>query len=86
MKKGSLWLQNFTLYQFNNQQFQTGVKQLNQSPLKITSYNESSLTGNVTIKSAHATLMTTVPYSKGWYVTVDGKRAKPIQVAGTFMA
>lgn len=86
MKKGSLWLQNFTLYQFNNQQFQTGVKQLKQSPLKITSHKESSLTGNVTIKSAHATLMTTVPYSKGWHVTVDGKRAKPIQVAGTFMA
>ncbi|WP_235995058.1 YfhO family protein [Secundilactobacillus yichangensis] len=86
LKKSTLWLQNFTLYQFNNQQFATGQKKLAANPLRISQHSQSSLTGSVNVKPRQATLMTTIPYSKGWHVTVDGHAAKPVKVAGIFTA
>ncbi|NLR19470.1 YfhO family protein [Lactobacillus sp. LC28-10] len=86
LKKSTLWLQNFTLYQFNNQQFVDGQKQLAANPLKITHQSQSSLTGSINVKPKTATLMTTIPYSKGWHITVDGHSAKPVKVAGIFTA
>lgn len=86
LKKSTLWLQNFTLYQFNNQQFITGQKKLAASPLKITQHSQSSLTGSTNVKPKSATLMTTIPYSKGWHITVDGHSTKPVKVAGIFTA
>lgn len=86
LKKSTLWLQNFTLYQFNNQQFLAGQKKLAAHPLKVTQHNQSSLTGTVNVQSKKATLMTTIPYSKGWHVTVDSHAVKPVKVAGIFTA
>ncbi|GAX02695.1 bacterial membrane protein YfhO [Secundilactobacillus pentosiphilus] len=86
LKKATLWLQNFTLYQFNNQQFAVGQKRLAANPLKVTQHSQSSLTGSVDVKSNDSTLMTTIPYSKGWHVAVDGHAAKAVKVAGIFTA
>lgn len=86
LKKGTLWLQNFTLYQFNNQQFQSSLQRLKNAPLKVTHHSQSSLDGNVKVNHNNATLMTTVPYSTGWRVKVDGKDVQAHRVAGTFTA
>ncbi|WP_243677050.1 YfhO family protein [Secundilactobacillus collinoides] len=38
----------------------------------MTKHTQRSITGTVTAPRNNATLMTTIPYSKGWHVTVDG--------------
>lgn len=86
LKKSTLWLQNFTLYQFNNQQFKAGQQKLAANPMIVKQHSQSSLTGSVKVKPHRATLMTTIPYSQGWHVTVDGHPAKPVKVAGIFTA
>lgn len=86
LKKSSLWLQNFTLYQFNNHQFNTSLKQLKAAPLTITHHSQRSIQGTVNVKANKHTLMTTIPYSSGWHVKVDGKTVQPFKVSGTFMA
>ncbi|MFC6254775.1 YfhO family protein [Secundilactobacillus hailunensis] len=86
LKKATLWLQNFTLYQFNNQQFRIGQQKLAANPMTVTRHSQSSLTGLVDVKNRQATLMTTIPYSQGWHVTVDKHPVKPVKVAGTFTA
>ncbi len=52
----------------------------------VKQHSQSSLTGSVKVKPHRATLMTTIPYSQGWHVTVDGHPAKPVKVAGIFTA
>ncbi|RRK09513.1 hypothetical protein D1831_12205 [Lactiplantibacillus garii] len=86
MKKTSLWLQNFTLYKLNNAQFKQSAKKLQQEPWHITKHSSRKLTGTINIKKKHQVLMTTVPYSKGWHATVDGKAVKTKKVINTFVA
>lgn len=85
-KKSTLWLQNFTLYKLNNKVFKKSVKKLQAHPLKVTKHTQRSITGTVTAPRNNATLMTTIPYSKGWHVTVDGRTVTAKKAAGTFLA
>lgn len=86
LAKQSIWLQNVSLYRLN----QTYFKQLNQSlksqDLKITSHYNTKITGNIDIKKKNQVLMTTIPYSKGWHIKIDGKKVKTTKVIKTFMA
>lgn len=86
MKKTSLWLQNFTLYKLNNQQFKQSAKKLQQSPWQLTKHSSRKLTGTINIKQQHQVLMTTIPYSAGWHATVDGQAVKTKKVINTFVA
>ncbi|WP_282800999.1 YfhO family protein [Secundilactobacillus kimchicus] len=86
LKKSSLWLQNFTLYQFNNPQFEQSLKRLQAHPLNIQHHSQSSLTGTITAPTNGAVLMTTIPYSTGWQATVDGHRVPVNKAAETFVA
>lgn len=86
MKKTSLWLQNFTLYKLNNAQFKQSAKVLQQEPWHLTHHSSRQLQGTVNIKKAHQVLMTTIPYSKGWHATVDGKTVATKKVINTFVA
>lgn len=86
MKKTSLWLQNFTLYKLDNSQFKQSAKKLQRSPWNITKHSSNKITGTIDIKHNHQVLMTTVPYSKGWHATVDGKAVSTKKVINTFVA
>lgn len=86
MKKTSLWLQNFTLYKLDNTQFKKSAQKLQQSPWNITAHSSRKITGTINIKHRHQVLMTTIPYSKGWHATVDGKSVATKKVINTFVA
>ncbi|MEJ6400530.1 YfhO family protein [Nicoliella lavandulae] len=73
LTKSSVLLQNFTLYQFHNQDFETQVKKLQQNPLKITHFNSREFIGTINIHQKHQALATTIPYAKGWHLLVNGK-------------
>jgi len=85
LKHNSLWLQNFTLYELNNNQFKQSIKKLQSHPLKVTNHSQRKIIGNVDVTSNQAkTLSTTIPYDKGWTARVDGKKVK-IQKSANYM-
>ena len=60
------------------------VQKLAEHPLTVTDYDGNSLSGNVSI-GAGQMLMTTIPYSENWAVTVDGKKVESIKLMGGFL-
>jgi len=86
LKKGSLWLDNFTLYQLNTAKFQRAVAQLKTQPWHLTKHSSRYFRGTITTKTAGQVLNTSVPYSTGWHATVNGKRVKTYKTVGMFTA
>ena len=75
-------------YLFNENAFITAYEQLNQQPLVLNNVTDTltrtSLSGTVTAQ-ADGTLFTSIPYEKGWTVTVDGAVAEAEAFADTFL-
>ena len=44
--------------------------------MTITSFSQTHITGSVTIEAEDEILLTTIPYSEGWEVTIDGATAE----------
>ncbi|WP_203638761.1 YfhO family protein [Levilactobacillus wangkuiensis] len=86
LKKGSLWLDNFTLYQLNTAKFQRAVAQLKTQSWHLTKHSSRYFRGTITTKTAGQVLNTSVPYSTGWHATVNGKRVKTYKTVGMFTA
>lgn len=86
LKQQSLWLQNISLYKLNQSHFDRLNKTLKSSPLNITAHSNTKITGTINVKKNHQDLMTTIPYSKGWHISVDGKQVQTRKVLGTFLA
>lgn len=86
LKKRTLFLENFTLYQMNVNSFKSQIKQLKASELNVTKYNQHSITGSISVKRNHQVVFTTIPYSKGWHVKVDGKSVSTSKSLNTFLS
>ncbi|TGD18888.1 hypothetical protein EGT51_06680 [Levilactobacillus suantsaiihabitans] len=86
LKKGSLWLENFTLYQLNTAKFQRAVAQLKQQPWQLTKHSSRYFSGTITSRHANQVLNTSIPYSAGWHATVNGKAVKTYKTIGMFTA
>lgn len=59
---------------------------LKQAPWHITHKGDRSISGTVNVTGKNRLLMTTIPYAKGWHVTVDGKTVTPKKALKTFIA
>lgn len=86
LKKNSAWLQNVSLYRLNQASFMADYQKLAQSPLKITHYSSTKVSGTVKLKPGATTLMTTIPAAVGWHALVDGHPSKLHKVLNTFWA
>lgn len=86
LRHAALWCQNVSLYRLNQQAFNSSLKQLQSAPLHLTKVTPTTIAGHVTIKQSQSALMTTIPYEKGWHVTVDGATVTPKNAAGMFLA
>ncbi|MYV16823.1 YfhO family protein [Furfurilactobacillus milii] len=86
LKKNALWLQNVTLYQLPQQAFQTGIKQLQQHPLKVTDWGQTHISGHVIATHKQPVLMTSIPAQDGWQAFVDGHRVSTHTIADEFIA
>lgn len=86
LKKTSAWLQNVSVYRLKQRAFNSSLKTLQQSPLKIQKATPTSIKGTVHIHRGQSALMTTIPAAAGWHVRVDGQRVQPRTVISTFMA
>ncbi|KRK90298.1 hypothetical protein FC99_GL000052 [Levilactobacillus koreensis JCM 16448] len=86
LKKGSLWLENFTLYRLNTAKFKRAVKQLQTQPWHLTKHSNRYFSGTITTTQRNQVLNTSIPYSKGWHATVNGKPAKTHKTLNMFTA
>lgn len=86
LKKGSLWLENFTLYRLNTGTFKTAIAQLQQHPWQLSKHTSRYFSGQITTTKAGEVLNTSIPYSSGWYATVNGKTVKTYKTINMFTA
>lgn len=73
------------IYSFNQKNFEMVINKLKKSQLEVTKRDKNTLEGNITVSQNDALLMITVPYEKGWYIYVDGKKVDYEEVYDTFI-
>lgn len=87
LKKSSIWLANFVLYEMNDKLVNQQLKKVQQQSMTTTSYSSRRINGTITTTKNNQWLTTTIPYSSGWKAYVDGKQVKTYAVNGkTFVA
>ncbi|KRL99866.1 YfhO family protein [Liquorilactobacillus satsumensis] len=86
LKKSSLWLNNFVLYRMNNAVVSQKLATLKNRTVKLTQKSQRKFEGYYEAKNNRLLLATTIPYSKGWHVLVDGKSVPTFKVQNTFLA
>lgn len=75
----------FYVATMDKQTFNDGIKTLSSDQLVIDSFNNNRLHGTVNTDK-DGVLMTTIPYDKGWRVTVDGVKIDTFGVNDGFLA
>ncbi|TFJ43277.1 hypothetical protein CKN80_12055 [Carnobacterium divergens] len=86
LKKESLWLEQFQLYHFDTTAFEKVVTNLKQNELNIEKFGNTYFKGTATITDENKILMTTIPYSKGWRISIDGKKVPTTKVLNSLLA
>ncbi|WP_286136238.1 YfhO family protein [Philodulcilactobacillus myokoensis] len=71
--KDNMFLQNFILYHFNSKLFQNDTSNLKQNQFKIHNNSNRKFIGTIRTTKSKNSLITTIPYSKGWHLIVDNK-------------
>ena len=84
-KKNSLFLDNFVLYQLDSQLTKEKLKQVKQKSWHVKKINNRHLTGKININNDDQIFATTIPYSKGWQVKIDGKKVPAFKLQNTFI-
>ena len=60
---------------YNDKVFDMAFREMRKEPLELTSFSDTDFTGTVTTAS-DGILFTSIPWSKGWSVDVDGKKTQ----------
>lgn len=79
---------DFYPYYVNDEVLNDGYEVLKQNSLKVDSFKETEITGTVTAEE-ECVLFTSIPYDKGWTVTIDGEKIGEddyIPVADAYLA
>lgn len=66
--------------------FREVMPQLRQAELKINSFRDTEIKGSITVPAGMTTLFTSIPYDKGWFVTVDGVSAVTSKTLDSLLA
>ncbi|MFD1432010.1 YfhO family protein [Lacticaseibacillus yichunensis] len=86
LNKDTANFSSVVLYRLNQSKVTADLATLKQSPWRIDDSGARHLSGTVSITKKDQVLMTTIPTSPGWHVTVDGQAVTPHKVLGLFMA
>jgi len=73
------------IYRFSEEALAQVYESLNQAPLVLSDWNETSLKGTIEANQ-EGVLFTTIPYDKGWKVTVDGIPCETKKIVGAFLS
>lgn len=86
MKKNEVETTNMAIYRLDTDRFKDTIRILQKGGLRVESFTNTSLAGYVHIQPSQSVLLLTIPYSKGWKATVDGKPVRPYKVVDGLMA
>lgn len=76
---------NLSAYRMDTDVLKELYDKLNESPMEVSSYSESSVSATVNASSS-GTLVTTIPYDTGWSVKVDGKSVEISEFEDAFIS
>ena len=76
---------NAIAYRFSEDAMIQVYDRLNQSPMHLTSWKDTKLSGTVSAAKA-GMLFTSIPFDKGWTVKVDGEKVETRKAFGAFLA
>lgn len=76
---------NAVAYRFSEDAMIQVYQKLNQMPMHLTSWKDTSLSGTVTALKP-GMLFTSIPFDRGWTVKVDGKKVETRKVFEAFLA
>jgi hypothetical protein len=74
-----------SVYRFDYEALKGIYDIFSKEPMEITSYGDDHINANVTL-SQNGVLMTSIPYDKGWTVTVDGVKVATRRGFDSFLA
>ncbi|WP_373471923.1 YfhO family protein [Carnobacterium alterfunditum] len=72
LKESTIRLKDFQLYRLDSIGFDQAIQSLKTGGMTIEEYGNTSFKGTVNIQKGQDILMTTIPYSEGWAVKIDG--------------
>lgn len=75
---------NIFVASMNNYDFTNAMSALSENELIISSYSEAAFTGTVNVSDA-GIMFTSIPYDKGWTVTVDGVEAETFKLGDALL-
>lgn len=73
------------VYRFSERAMISVFEKLNEMPMNLTSWTDTRMTGTVNVTKA-GMLLTTIPFDKGWTVTVDGKTVETRKSLDAFIS
>ena len=75
----------FYAYAIDDDKFKEFYNEINKNILKVTSYSDTLIEGDVTLKSDKV-MLSTIAYDTGWKVYVDGKSVNTYKIADSYLA
>ena len=75
----------FYAYAIDDDKFKEFYNEINKNILKVTSYSDTLIEGDVTLKSDKV-MLSTIAYDTGWKVYVDGKSVDTYKIADSYLA
>ena len=73
-------------YRLDLEAFEDAFARLGKDQYQITEYTEHSFLGSFTASREKELVLTTIPYDRGWKITVDGCEVEPIKALGSVIA
>ena len=73
------------VYRFSDEAMISLYEKLNETPLKLTSWEDTKLAGTVNA-SERGVLFTSIPYETGWTVKIDGEEAETEKIFEAFLS
>ncbi|MDR2661298.1 MAG: YfhO family protein [Lactobacillaceae bacterium] len=85
LKEKNLYLANIGLYQLNNKQVSTDAKVIQSRGIKNLKFSNTKFSGYLTADQNNNILVSSVPYSNGWTLKIDGRKEKIIKIDKYFI-
>lgn len=83
----SLTIRDLALYRLNMNQFEAVMEErIGEGMMDIHSFSQTNITGTVETTDETPVLMTTIPYSEGWRIFVDGQEVETFMILDAFLA
>lgn len=73
-------------YYLDEAVFESAMERLSASQLRIDSYTEDTFSGTIDVAEGQELIFTSLPYDKGWQITMDGEAVETVTVTDALLA